>query len=210
MNQLKALILFLFIGMIALMTWLFSLPKGKTIPRNETASLKQTCEVLNQQLLVNEQLILDLQHYGDSLFEELQAERLSANRNKSTAARIAKTDQHSRCNDSIAVLKDSISHLFNDCIVIQVNADSTCAKSVRSLEQLLGNAQRELSVFCQVEDNLRDREQQYELRIQQLSNELDTAYKVQKRKAESNRLISSGLKILSSLITSLYVWQTLK
>lgn len=112
--------------------------------------------------------------------------------------------------DSGYVLSDSLKSLAYDYFATQAINDSTCDSTINTLEQIVANRDTTIVLFKKSEKNMRDLQREQELRNQLLTEELNTAYKVQKKKILQNKFLAGGLIFISGLTTTLLIHQTLK
>lgn len=112
--------------------------------------------------------------------------------------------------DSGYVLSDSIKPLSDKYFAAQAESDSTCDSTISTLEQIVANRDSSILLFQKSETNVRDLQREQELRNQLLTEELNTAYKSQKKKIIQNKFLAGGLIFISGFTTTLLIKQTLK
>jgi hypothetical protein len=112
--------------------------------------------------------------------------------------------------DSTHQLPDSLSALATIYFEAENKNDTACAETIYSLEQVVANRDSTIVVFRQSETNLKDMQKDQQQRIELLTQELDTAYKMQKKKTRRFKMLSGALVFLSGLSTSLIAVQSLK
>lgn len=112
--------------------------------------------------------------------------------------------------DSSCVLPDSIKPLAYEYFAAQAANDSTCDRTISTLDRIVANRDSSIVLFKKAESNIRDLHREQELRNQLLTEELNTAYKVQKKKNIQNKFLAGGLIFISGLTTTLLIKQTLK
>ena len=87
--------------------------------------------------------------------------------------------------DSTHTVPDSLPAIASEYFTAENKNDTACAETIHSLEQVVANRDSTIVVFRQSETNLKDIQKDQEKRIELLAQELDTAYKVQKKKISS-------------------------
>jgi hypothetical protein len=100
--------------------------------------------------------------------------------------------------------------LAENYFAVQNLSDSTCNETIHALEQVVANRDSAVFILRQKENGLREIQKEQELRNQYLTDQLNTAYKEQKRKIRQNKLLAAGLIFLSGFTTTLVIKQTLK
>lgn len=113
-------------------------------------------------------------------------------------------------SDSDYVSTDSIKPLAYDYFAVQDNNNTSCDSTIKTLEQIVANRDASIFLFRKSETNLRDLQREQELRNQLLAEELNTAYKAQKKKVRQNKLLAGGLIFISGFATTLLISQTIK
>jgi hypothetical protein len=112
--------------------------------------------------------------------------------------------------DSTHTVPDSLPAIASEYFTAENKNDTACTETIYSLEQVVANRDSTIIVFRQSETNLKDIQKDQQQRIELLTQELDTAYKVQKKKNRQHKLLSGALVFLTGLSTSLIVSQSLK
>lgn len=112
--------------------------------------------------------------------------------------------------DSSHVMPDSLKPLASEYFAAQAENDSTCDSTISTLEQIVANRDSSIVLFQKSEINMRDLQKEQELRNQLLTEELNTAYKSQKKKIRQNKFLAGGLIFISGFTTTLLIKQTLK
>ena len=105
---------------------------------------------------------------------------------------------------------DSLSPLLDSLIVEQQLSDRACDQTVQALENLVANRDSSLIFHKLVENNFRELQKEQELRHHYLTQQLNTAFKNQRKKSRQNKLLAGGLLILSGITTSLLLTKSLK
>ena len=110
--------------------------------------------------------------------------------------------------DSLTV--DSISPILDSLIIAHNQSDTACDVTINVLEMMVASRDSSILFHKQIENNLRDIQKEQELRNKYLTDQLNTAFKSQKKKSRQNKLLAGGLLILSGITTSLLLTQSLK
>lgn len=105
---------------------------------------------------------------------------------------------------------DTIMPIAQNYFAAQAQSDSTCNETIESLEQIVANRDSSIFIHKQVETNLRDLQKEQQLREQLLTEQLNTAYKVQRKKTIQNKFLASGLVFITGFTTTLLITQSLK
>ncbi|MBL7935079.1 MAG: hypothetical protein JNM51_04640 [Bacteroidia bacterium] len=112
--------------------------------------------------------------------------------------------------DSSNVLNDSISPLAETYFAIQLQRDSACNESIRALE-IVGFKQDSVILFQNLEkDNLKALQKEQEQKEIYLTQQLNTAYKQQKKAVLKSRILTGTLILISGFTSALLINQTLK
>lgn len=112
--------------------------------------------------------------------------------------------------DSSKVLNDSISPLAEIYFAIQQERDSACNESIRALE-VVGFKQDSVIIFQNLEkDNLKALQKEQEQKEISLTQQLNTAYKQQKKDVLKSRILTGTLILISGFASALLINQTLK
>jgi len=106
--------------------------------------------------------------------------------------------------------QDSITPIVDSLIVYQQYSDSACDLTIDRLESIVASRDTSISIQKEVEVELRDLNKEAELRTQYLTEQLNTAYKAQRKKIRQNKLLAGGLLILSGITTSLLLTHSIK
>lgn len=102
----------------------------------------------------------------------------------------------------IPVVRDSIIPLVDSLIVSQLASDSACDETVTRLETIVGNRDSSLQFHKQIEDKLRDIQKEQDLKNKYLSDQLEIAFKEQRRKTKQNKFLSAGLLFISGVFVA--------
>jgi len=92
----------------------------------------------------------------------------------------------------------------------QNQSDSACDETIHSLEKLVGNRDSVIAFHQIIESNLKDLQQRDKVDTEYLTERLNDALKLNRRKAIQNKVLAGGLLLLSGISTSLLVTQQLK
>lgn len=115
------------------------------------------------------------------------------------------------------VLKDTsqavyklIRPIIDSLISYQQLSDSACDLSIRNLESSVANRDSTIRLYIGIESNLKDIQKQQELNNQLLTEQLNTAFKNQRKKARQNKILAGCLLILSGITSALLISQNAK
>lgn len=113
-------------------------------------------------------------------------------------------------NSDSTFVKDSLKIKTLEYITIQNERDSICNGSINTLE-LIASKQDSILMFKDKQNNnLKDLLKQNELREQYLTEQLNTAFKHQRKILLKNKLCAGALILLSGFTTAILINQTLK
>lgn len=112
--------------------------------------------------------------------------------------------------DSSGLYQDSLMPSANEYFTAEAQGDTICNETISMLESIVGNRDSTIVLFKAKEENIRQLQQEQELRNRLLTEQLNTAYKQQKKKILQNKLLAGGLIFISGFTTTLIVRQTLK
>ena len=155
--------------------------------------------------------ISQLEIQNDSLKSTVQEKKkaLIASRLNTSALR----DQLNRVitEASVATISpDSLQLAVNNYYNAQAQSDTACDQTIQSLQLALINRDSTIALHNVAEVNLKDLQKDQELRVRLLTDELNTAYKTQRKKVRQNRLLTFGMVFISGITTTLLVKQTVK
>lgn len=105
---------------------------------------------------------------------------------------------------------DTLSPILDSLIVYQQQSDTACDETITVLETMVANRDSSLLFHKQIEYNLREVQKDQELRTNYLTEQLNTAFKSQKKKSRQNKLLTGGILILSGFTTSILITQRLE
>jgi hypothetical protein len=159
-----------------------------------------------------ESKITKLQHERDSL------QNLVGESKKTTSAYRFKAKQFERQlkeaivnvvqKDSLGT--DSISPILDSLIVVHDQSDNACDTTIQLLETIVANCDSSILFQRQIEGNLRYLNTEAELRNKYLTDQLNIAFKSQRKKSRQNKILAGGILLLSGITTSMLLTQTLK
>lgn len=112
--------------------------------------------------------------------------------------------------DSSRLFPVSVMPIATNYFEAQAQSDNNCDSTIQTLEQITANRDSTIIIYQQAESNLLDLQKEQEARIQNLTEELNTTYKSQKRKIVQNKFLASALLMLSGVTTTFFINQNLK
>jgi hypothetical protein len=112
--------------------------------------------------------------------------------------------------DSSRVYSENLSPLVDSLAFAQTVSDSTCNQTIRVLEQVVANRDSSISVYKNETATLRDLRKEQADREQLLTEQLNIAFKKQKRVALKGKFLSAGLVLLSGFTSALLINQHIK
>ncbi len=112
--------------------------------------------------------------------------------------------------DSSKILNDSISPLAEIYFAIQQERDSACNQSIRAMEIIAAKQDSVIVIQNREKDNFMELQKQQELNALRLTEQLNTAYKQQRKTILKSRLLSGTLILVSGFTSALLINQTLK
>ena len=101
--------------------------------------------------------------------------------------------------------KDSLLAIADSLVHYQDRADSACIGTISTLEEVVANRDSSIQIHKQVEKNLRDIQTAQNLQTQQLTEQLNIAYKAQRKKGRQNKWLAGGLVFISGIATAIIV-----
>lgn len=153
-----------------------------------------------------------LQKQKDSLQKTVDDSKAKISRFRTKAGSLEKQLQAITSNtitgDSVS--KKEIAPLVDSLVIAGDNSDRSCDETIVLLETIVANRDSSIIFQKQIEANLRDLGKEQELRNKYLTDQLNIAYKAQKRKTRQNKLLAGGLLILSGITTSLLISHSVK
>jgi hypothetical protein len=112
--------------------------------------------------------------------------------------------------DSSHAYTENLNPLVDSLAYAQTQSDSTCNQTVRALEQVVANRDSSISVYKNETATLRDLRKEQADREQLLTEQLNIAFKTQKRIALKGKFLSAGLVLLSGFTSALLINQHIK
>jgi hypothetical protein len=151
---------------------------------------------------------------ADTLKWQLQASILNISNsiaNPDTLNQIILSENISE-NRKESITKNSLPILeqFKTFTILRDSSDRLCDTTIALLEQGIIKKDSIIFLHRNVENQLRDLSKEQLLKEQYLTNQLNTAYKVQRSKTRQNKILKGGLLILSGIITSILLIQNSK
>lgn len=105
---------------------------------------------------------------------------------------------------------DAIAPLLDSLIFTQQVSDSSCDDTIDLLQITVANRDTTIAMQNRIAESLRDLNKESELRNQYLTEQLNIAFKSQRKKARQNKILAGGLLILSGITTSILITHSLK
>lgn len=183
-------------------------PVVETTPLQDTIFLSQWRREKKEKLDLiasYESKLSRLQHKRDSLQTLVSVSKTSI-----SGYRLQAKQFENRLKVAIAVVatkditvNDSIGPILDSVLIAHVQSDAACDTTIHLLETLVANRDSSLIFQKQIETNLRDLNKEQELRTQTLTEQLNLAFKVQRKKSRQNKVLAGGILILSGITTSL-------
>jgi hypothetical protein len=112
--------------------------------------------------------------------------------------------------DSSHVYSENISPIVDSVVLAQVRSDSACNETIKGLEQIIANRDSSIFIYKNETATLRDLRKEQADREQILTEQLNIAFKKQKRIALKEKLLKGGLVLLSGFTGALLINQHLK
>ena len=100
-------------------------------------------------------------------------------------------------------INDTITPLIHELSSIRDSSDRQCDTTIALLEKGILNRDSILVLQKQIETQLRDFNEEQTLQNSYLTNQINIAYKQQKKKSRQVKLLSGGILILSGITTSI-------
>jgi hypothetical protein len=152
-----------------------------------------------------------LQEENISLKEEAQTKKqhLSAYRLKASILEDQLKKILSKA-DSSNIFPNSALEVAQSYFEVQALNDTTCDQTITVLETQVANRDSVIVIQNHSLSNFRDLEKEQDMRTQLLDEELNTAYKAQKKKIRQNRLLTCGMVFISGITTTVLIKQKIK
>jgi len=185
--------------------------KANTVTKVDTLSNRLYRQEKQQQIVAYEKKIDHLQQQKDSLWFEVVAKKslVSTLRPKVKQYQARLTEKIEQL-DSNCTSRDSLRIIADSLIVIQNNEDTACVETINTLEKIVANRDSTISIQNLVETNLRDIQKEQDLKSKYLTDQLNIALKVQRKKARQNKILSGGILLLSGITTAVLIPHYLK
>ena len=184
---------------------------SRSAPTIDTISSGLYRQEKQQQIAVFEEKIGRLQQQKDSLWFLVAVKKTEFT---STRPKInqyqARLKNHLSRPDSVSLDRDSLRTITDSLIVYQDRADTACIETITALEQVVANRDSCISVQKLVESNLKDIQKEQDLKEAYLTDQLNTALKMQRKKARQNKILSGCILLLSGITTAVLVPHYLK
>lgn len=113
-------------------------------------------------------------------------------------------------SDSSKQYSSEITPLVNSYVEIQRQKDSACVESIVNLETVIASQDTVILIQNKEKDNLKELQRQQELQAINLTEQLNVAYKQQRKAAIKSKLLSGAVIILSGFASALLINQSLK
>ncbi len=177
------------------------------MPLNETVSEDYFFERLKSEKeklkLEFEQQLQRLQTQRDSL-ENI----ISKNKNELKSQRVKTKILSQRLIEAIPLrpdssCNDSIAPIVHEYIEAQEESEQLCDSTIHSLESMVANRDSSLIFQRQINETQNQMLKDQDTRNQQLTEQLNTAYKMQKKKSRQNKILAGGIVIISGITTSI-------
>jgi len=162
-------------------------------------------------LIVYGKEIKQLQTRNDSLSKEVgfKKKQLTVYQNKSKSLE-NRLQEFAEKLDSSHCYAETLSPLADSLVAAQIRSDSTCNQTVSELEKVVANRDSSIVIYKNETATLRDLRKEQADREQILTEQLNIAFKKQKRIALKEKLLSGGLILLSGFTGALLINQHLK
>jgi hypothetical protein len=165
-------------------------------------------EIKKQMQFENKQIDSSHKKYQQQLKQyELKTDSLS-NKNKDLSFRLSNARLSLKQQQTKVVSDIPCDSLRQEVLVLNGlvnNADTLCTQSINSLNQSIAIRDTQI-VFCNRNyQSLFDLQKENRIREQQLTDELNVAYKHNKRKRFESKMLSAGLMIMTGITTTLFI-----
>ena len=201
----------LFIIIVCIGTCALHTSKPTRPPSTDTSYIEELHH-RQQQLHIHYQKQYDaLQHVKDSLSLQIKRHKQTLNSYRAKSERLEKQlmDLALR-TDSAKALQDSISPLTMAYIHMQHERDSSCTQTIRALEFIGTKKDSVITIQCQEIETNRALQEQQRKQTELLTQQLNTAYKEQKRAVLKSKIGAGAMLILSGFINVLIINKSLK
>jgi len=92
----------------------------------------------------------------------------------------------------------------------RVKTDSLCDSTISKLDSIVANRDSVIVIQNLAADNSKELQKQQEVQVQLLTDALNTAYKVQRKKVMQSRLVAFGTMFIAGAVTTVVIKQKLK
>lgn len=191
-------------------------PLPETTPLQDTIFLSQWRREKQEKLDMiasYEKELWRLQHDNDSMQVLVTQTKLNISAYRFKAKHFEKqlkTAITSMVAKDTSLAEDTISPILDSLILVRDSSDFACDSTINLLENLVANRDSSILFHKQIEKDLRDLNKEQELRNEFLTQQLNLAFKNQRKKARQNKILAGGLLILSGITTSILITNSLK
>lgn len=187
-------------------------PSVKKPDKTIVKAAKKEISVLNKNYQKEKAL---LEFHADSLQKELDqaTKKLGITKRKleqSQSKLLALAHDTSNLSSERQENCDSLREEVIQYTALVDSAQSQYESKLTGLQEMVATKESETYICNLAYDSLRSISEQNLERERQLTKDLQTAFKVQRRKTIQNKLLAGGLLILSGITTTLYINTTLK
>lgn len=98
----------------------------------------------------------------------------------------------------------------NEYFAAQAAKDTACDQTINAIENQLANRDSVIIIKDSLLGNFRDFQKEQALQTELLTEELNTCYKIQKKKRIQNKLLAGGMAFLSGITATVLIKQNLK
>ncbi len=188
---------------------------GKSSKTDDNPALTQDTIFLSQwrkerkekQALVQtyEKKITELQQKNKTLQQSAQQskQQLYSYRKKADSVQVLLQNAIHYFAKKDSSINDTITPLIHELSSIRDSSDTQCDTTIARLEKGILNRDSILVLQKQIETQLRDFNEEQTLQNSYLTNQINIAYKQQKKKSRQVKLLSGGILILSGITTSI-------
>lgn len=151
-----------------------------------------------------------LNRQNDSLKAEVQKSdrqlNVSFEKAKDLEARLMQKLQ----DTALVLLPDSLFPIADSLSIAVAQEHSSCEEAIADLQRELVNRDSTISVQRQMAGALRDLQKEQAIQNEELTRQLDTAFKTLRKKNRQNKIIVGGTLILSGISNSLLLIHSMK
>jgi len=154
---------------------------------------------------------LKLEKQNDSLAELVTQSKHKLNTYRSKAAVLEyRLKTVAEKPDSSITAQDSLRPMLETYIQTRNTTDSICDRAISHLEQSVANKSEALRLCEQVHEQYRNLTEEQRARTENLEQQLNTAYKEQRRKTIRSRIVNSCLLVVSGSLSTLLILKNMK